>query len=645
MVENKRWLLGIIIFCAAVLYFLFLTQGLPLLIESEFPFGLSDRFQNYKNTVEIIKKVVQFVPSGLQYYDRPVRVLFFRLTYPFLGLNPFGYHLIRGILLASITLLIMSLLGRKKWFAVCAGLFYLLSPPTYLEGIDLEDIGLVVEFLIFCCFYLFLKVYNREKSRRNKPLFYLIQILIVVFSVIANGSKGNARIIPFVFLSFIIIDDRKKLRSYLPLILILFLNVLPFDYFLKGSSGIRQLVSELPYGIYFSRISNLFIFNPTHNTFFGASLAGVMGILNIWLIAACVVFAFRKKLSKEFPLTFNLQEISRVDRSLVCFSGVWLFWTVITSVVYLYSEPQRLTNSLMPAAVLIFLLFYYLENSFKGRQKFIIGIFMFCSVILTEGLNLGKTLVLRSRNTSYLIAQENLNNFIEQKDKARNSLVLVFRAGVKRTQGRLNSSNTYLPALGTNLAGPGLNTLPVDNREYENIYIVSGCGPVKNAAIKGLKYLSSVNCLSDSILDRVKGLLRIPASYTFYVYKYTGKTLPGRPEKEGIIFHDEKAALLTDLDISGDYIFADFDFGYSGRLRLKKVGRDQVQVLMMIDNNWGEEIRCLSGITNNRIRVEISKENIIEIAFKKDKSFVGDWREGKMEQKQGRIFGRLADSD
>jgi len=642
--NSSKWLaLMIGIGLAAVFYILFLTQGVPLLIEAEFPFGLSDRFQNYKSTAEIISRMTKFIPSDLGYYDRPVRVLLFRMAYPFLGLNPFGYYLIRAILAASIVLLIINLLKGKGWMSICAGLFYLFAPPTFLQIKDLPDIALVVEFLIFSCFYIFLRIYNDDNLKKNRIIFYSLQILIIFLSLIANGAKGNARIIPLVLLFFVIFDNRRKLLSFLPLILLLFLNISPLDHFLRGPKGLQQLAAELPYGIDFSKIYQVVVFNTTHNTFFGNSLMGVAGILNILLIAGVMVYFFRKGLSERFPLIFAQHKSSKQDRTLAIFAGVWLFWTIAISILYSYVEPQRLINSLVPAAILIFLFLYYLMNLFKKRFKFIVGIFIFASVILTEGIDLGKTLVIRCRNTSYLIAQNNINYFIEKVESARNSLVLVFGGGTRLTQANADTTNTYSLTLETDPAKITLNDSAENNRKYENIYIVSGYGPVKNAERKGLEYLIYIDGSTISFYDRIRKLLSIPASYPFYIYKYTGGVFAKVSENKFAQGQQEELANLIDFDFSGDYIYADYDFWYSGTLSLKKIDGQYADVEISNDTSWGEVVKRRSKIIKNRVRVEISKVDIIEIVFKKDKSFIGYWKEGNMEQKQGKIFGRLKD--
>lgn len=641
MTENKWWLVKIAVCFAAILYFLLLTQGLPLLIESEFPFGLTDRFGNYKNNAEIFQKIAKFVPDGLDYYDRPVRVLLFRTLYPFFGLNPSGYYFLRAGILALIVLLMVSLLKDKKWIAVFAGLFYLFSPPVYLEAVQLEDVGLVVELLTFLCFYLFLKIYLNEESRKNRITFYSWQMLIVFISLVANRAEGRARIIPLVLLFFILIDNWKKIGRYSFLLAALFLQVLPLGYFFKGSNILQQAVSELPYGIDFSKIYKLFISNPFHNTCFGASLSGVIGILNIWLIAAVILHVFRKKLVKKSPLIFNQSEISRPDKALFCLAAVWLFWTVMTSIVYSYIEPQRLSNSMIPASLLVFLALYYLVNSFKGNYRTAAGAVIFCSVILMGGINLGKTVVLRDKNTSFLAAHHNVNRFIEETEKARDSLVLIFRGGIRKTRANVNTTNIYMPTLTTDPAGIS-EGMPVDSADYKNIYVISKSNPVRNSEAKGLKYLGSVDGSTVSIYDWAKRILHIPAAHTFYIYKYTGQPLPGTSHEED---KESKIVNPSDFDFSGEYIYVDYEMGLSGVLKLEKIDMDDVQAQILYDENWGEVIKCRGKILRDRIEIEVLKGLVTEIVFRKDGSITGWWKEGQMEQKRGRIFGRLAGDD
>ncbi len=170
--------------------------------------------QNFQNIPELLRGNL---PQDQQGVFRPLRSIFYTISYHFFGINPFGYH-VQAIFIHLINTLlvylIISLISKNKVLGLISGILFAIH-PIHTEAISFtaasfDSIGIIFFFLAF---YFYLKSGEKEDKARA---FYLGSI---TYSFLAFITYEMTLVLPILIIIYDLLFKKLTLKKYLPLIL------------------------------------------------------------------------------------------------------------------------------------------------------------------------------------------------------------------------------------------------------------------------------------------------------------------------------------------------------------------------------------------------------------------------------------------
>jgi len=270
-----------------------------------------------------------FIDTAGGFYRPLIKVIFY-LSYQFLGLKPYGYHLVSFILhfsISTLVYLIAFFLTSNSLIALLSGFFFLLHPIHgetifWISGYS----GLFAAAFYLLSFYLFLR-WAKEK-RWIRQVFYLASLSFFILSL---ASYELAVTLPIVLVLYFVIyktskESKKQWFFLLPYFISLGLylilrNVIAQAHFLSGDynynlgnfilnffGNLMRYLGELILGFRF-----IPFYDFLRESFCDQKLISALFLMLILI----TVYNFRKRLKK-----------ARIDK-LIIFSLGWIIITLL----------------------------------------------------------------------------------------------------------------------------------------------------------------------------------------------------------------------------------------------------------------------------------------------------------------------------
>src|SRR3989338_7446091 len=434
--KNRLWAY-LIFFCLAFGFISFLTQGIPL--------NSAELWIHKLNTLD--KNLDEFFRIGMYKFDietRPFSYLRYQALISLVGFNSSVFHLTENIPFAALIVLIFYLTYKytDSFLAgLWAGLFYMINPITYFAcGPNTLNLDLLVQLFLLLTAAIFLGLYLHPQRYRNTAFFWQMLMLLLLF--LAVKTKAPARLMPFVILFFILIDNWRRVKEFAVFLTWAIIMVLPFQQILRYLGVPVNIQVVYNYFDEPGKIIRFLFFTKEYPSHFGPTLLGVIG----WPIAVLflICLAFNLKNKKALEVTYrNIRDGQKKyeeTKKFILFLAVFFFCCAIGMCITPYTRsPYYLNGILVPTVILIGVIFYQSFLLAKQRKKHaLIGWIIFFAVFTTLGVNSLKVMILRGGHVSYFIAQENIGKYFEKN--IRNALIL---GEVELlTQSRLNLNNT-----------------------------------------------------------------------------------------------------------------------------------------------------------------------------------------------------------
>lgn len=433
----KKYLRGFLaFFCLAFVFISFLTQGIPL--------HSAELWIHKLNTLD--KNLDDFFRVGMYNFDietRPFSYLRYQALVSLVGFNSFVFHLTENIPFAALIAIIFCLAYKYTgsfWVGFGAGLFYMINPITYFTcGPNTMNLDLLVQLFLLLIAVIFLELYLRPQRHLHTAFFW--QMMMLFFLFMAVKIKAPSRLMPFVVLFFILVNDRRRAKEFAVFLTWSIIMVLPFQQVLRylGIPVNTQVVYN--YLDEPEKIIRFLFFTKEYPSHFGPTLLGVIGLPLVILFLICLVFNLKNKKSLElfYQNIKDGQNKYSETRKFIIFLAIFFFCCTIGMLITPYTRgPYYLNGILVPTVLLISTILHQSFLLAKHRKKqIIVGSVMLFIVFAMVGLNLFKVLILRGGHVSYFIAQENIGKYFEKN--VRNALIL---GDVELlTQSRINLKN------------------------------------------------------------------------------------------------------------------------------------------------------------------------------------------------------------
>jgi len=539
---NKRALAYLLIFFLAWAYISFFTQGIPL--------HSAELWLHTFNSLD--KNLDDFLRIGTYKFDietRPLSYLRYQALISFTGFNAFAFHLTENIPFAIFIALILYLTYKftgNFTAGLGAALFYMINPVTYMAcGPNTLNLDLFVQLCLLIITLIFLELYLHPERYRNYAGFWQAIMLLLLFLSIKTKAPG--RLMPFVVLLFLLIDNRRRVKEFSLFLILGFIIVVPVQSILHYLGlPISQAVSynylDEP-----EKIVRFLFFTDEYPSRYGPTLLGVIGwpIAILFFISLIFNLKYKNRLQAIYINTSENQDKFREIKKVKLFLTVLFFCCVLGMVISPYTRsPYYLNGILWPTVILISITLYQALLLAKQRKKqAIIGWILFITVTGMLCLNFLKVLTLRGGHVSYFIAQENIGKYFEKN--IRQALIL---GDVELlTQSRLNLTNVekWAPA-GYNqeqlkkIAGHTLDSGNIfmvmenysnidgltleDLKQYKKIYPGYSVYLVKRGELKidpaiKTEFVTNIYPKTNTLYDYFKDKMQFIKIYSRHVYK------------------------------------------------------------------------------------------------------------------------------
>ncbi|MBD3163832.1 tetratricopeptide repeat protein [Candidatus Woesearchaeota archaeon] len=238
---------------------------------------------------------------------RPVRTLFYYMSYNLFGLNAFFYHLLSIILHTTATLLIFAIIGKlfNKKLAFLSSVLFAVHPihvgRVANATASFDILGIII---YLAAFYLYIEF--REKNSRQ---FLLFSIMAFIAGLFASEEVFS---LPLLIILYEFVFRKKGVKKYVKsvsyfIILAAFLSIRFFV--LDIASRVTVYPGGSPYVTFLTMpkvlLSYIFLaffpvsLTPFRNVEYVYSLASIWFILPVIIIAAIAYEIYKNRKSKK----------------------------------------------------------------------------------------------------------------------------------------------------------------------------------------------------------------------------------------------------------------------------------------------------------------------------------------------------------
>lgn len=382
---------GTLLFFGAFVYFLFLTNGLS--------FHNGDSYE-----------WITYGSNGWQDFlhhprwDRPGFLMLHLLLFPFFGLNPTGYYVIRAFFFA-VSILLVWLLSKKltntiffSWLAAIttALSFDMITYPHLFIG----DAAGIEQPLILITIYSYLRFQENNNAR-----WAALSLLTLFF---ATSMKQTARLIPFALLIHLLITKKKNiLREPITygLIAIILLNTLLFY--------------ETPH--------HTIAFHHEH-----------------WKNFAAIIIATLLPLILTTAASLSFAKLTPAHHLLI----IWLFTTFLQISLFPHIAPRYAIGIMIPLIIFTISITQQGLQKLSHYNKITAVITIALIIILTIQTPLEQTTTFLTTHKPYLITKEHTRQFLE--NNLANTLILYYWGDIDFFGAHNNEYKNYNPTITAN---------------------------------------------------------------------------------------------------------------------------------------------------------------------------------------------------
>jgi hypothetical protein len=227
------------IFLFVLLYYYFFTERLPW-------FWYDDVYwlERVEKTslLALFKNIFNFVSGGFA-YDRPVVETYVKFFGLFFGENPHYYRIGKMIIFSATVCLMFYLTvkhGGNKFITFLTLYIFATLPSAMIMNAPVTDTA-TLELLFKVCSFIVFFILISETEKGLSPRSILLSALLILLIIFADKSKATAKIIPLIFLTYLLLTRNKKLSLYIVILITMF-TVFHFGVLRSaGSAGQMKL--------------------------------------------------------------------------------------------------------------------------------------------------------------------------------------------------------------------------------------------------------------------------------------------------------------------------------------------------------------------------------------------------------------------
>lgn len=219
-----RWHLPVGVCLGAGLYLSFYVEGLRF-FDNDYDWINQAVAAPWAGT---LADILRPVPADWGFSFRPVQVLLFKVLHGIFGERAAAFYgfkcLAAGAAVAGIAVAAQVFWGSRRTALMAAGCFALAS-STFASALWVSDFELVAQTFALAGVTAFWHANRRLDTTSLHTAAY--QAIVVLLVVLAHRTKGSAKILPFVFATYLALFERDRFWKWAPALGLTALTVIP----------------------------------------------------------------------------------------------------------------------------------------------------------------------------------------------------------------------------------------------------------------------------------------------------------------------------------------------------------------------------------------------------------------------------------
>jgi len=360
---------------------------------------------------------------------RPMMDFCYKLALSFSGYDPSFYHLMKIIFtnLSTIIVYIAILcITKHRLYAAGGAISYVLLPPVSIATGIVSDPGNLAVLLVSITLVGFVLI---ERYQSNYFLFYSLQGVLFILTLIAIKTRVNGCLIPFIILSYLFVLRPKRYLKFLPLMAGMFSLLIPLWRY-KG---------KIEHYFHFKKFTQ-----DLENVFYIVSPFFLIFCLTILLLYFLWKILINSNLNGHFKkikqsLEGYFSNMTEKQESLFKITLLWLTFEIPFLILFPSEEIRYLVHITFPLTILTYStlpLFLVRKNRQSNFFRFIfLSIFLFHIYI-----NFQWNWQFRGSLGSYFLANNKLMTFRDKKCKQ----CLIIHNNIGKPFFSLRTNNRYV---------------------------------------------------------------------------------------------------------------------------------------------------------------------------------------------------------
>lgn len=477
------------------------------------------------NTFVQLRYGIQPLQWGIQYVVLP----------GLLGHDPFKYHVYRAIVF-GIIVFIMGLyiyrFSKSMWYVLIGGVFLTSAPQMWYAMAATAHASTLSLIFIATALYM-AKKYLWQPGFVSMPNFCAaaLIILLIWLSVI---TEQQGRYVVFMLIGFLLVSYPSKLKDhwiFLTLLLMISVPVagiaykLLFDHsykiFAVHSWGMRH------YDVNPADLRQMLLLiknnGPKMIYYLNPVMLCVSFLTSIYIVGQKIKFMFQPSINAARSYVVDL-----IDYYLYI-----LLWTLFSLVLVFYMRggwsytildnfQYDLSLILLPYVILFVFSVYIISKTVE--RKVLMRLFVFLIMVSSLAFNAKEMNRYIGGIGGWTVGWDNVRRYMEENVSPEEGAILLtpnfiiacFKPNIKVLQADERtysdepfSKNKYQQLLG----------------KYKHVYIASNYSIPLYEKDGSFRAVAAIPCYNNSFYDRVKWLLKSPASNKRYIYEYLGHNI------------------------------------------------------------------------------------------------------------------------
>lgn len=425
--------------------------------------------------LENFKDIFNLLPKTFTVANRPVLILFSKLCTAMFGEVPQYHRMFKLLFVIAACWIMVSVAVRyhvKQSLTIMLLLFFSTLPPVFIVNAWIYESEALELFFKAASFAVFLVLCDDTRHDGMKKTLYCLLLLLLV--IVADKTKAPAKIIPILFLYYLVITRNRDIKLY--------------------ATVLAALAAVVPYAVFFDK--GLPIYHPSGSVpleLLKTFATQMWGPLAIGAISALIAGK------------------SAVRNNLFLFASGWLVCELLFFVVYPSDEMRYLYSAMAAACFWTAIATSHLSLKLNSTSSQYLLFSIVICVVASLGLqNTRWVYNFRGSFCSVFILADKHMRYVNRM--ASNSLLL-YDQSTEYYYKRYTTNDFISPMIFER--DKRLSSATLLNRPYENVFAVdSVCNTLASSIKLDCRWLTTFTADNGSLFDKMQSKAQFSIRHT-----------------------------------------------------------------------------------------------------------------------------------